>query len=99
MESQSNLSNYGSPLWEHLIWCLKMQHTKPLDPIPIRNLMIDKEKQRIIKENISPQNRLFDLGNHEIFLQRNLIVDTTSQRLGQQDSKDFFVCLAENRKQ
>ena len=48
-------------------------------------------------EHIAPLNRLFDFGNQEIFAEHNLIMDPSAvQRIGQQDCKDFFICLSEN---
>ena len=90
----------GSPLWEHLIWLIKKGKSSSLDPLPIRDHIISKEKQRIVQENITPINRLFDLGQNDNFEEENLFLSPGSQRrsrLGQQDSKDFFVCLAENK--
>ena len=40
---------------------------------------------------------MFDLGSQEVFEERNLLIDPSRQNLGQQDCKDFFICLAENR--
>eukprot|EP00092_Neocalanus_flemingeri_P022722 GFUD01024642.1.p1 GENE.GFUD01024642.1~~GFUD01024642.1.p1 ORF type:complete len:2733 (+),score=580.47 GFUD01024642.1:994-8199(+) len=98
MEHKAICAETGSPLWEHLIWLMRKGKSTSLNPIPIRDLIITKEKQRIIEGNIAPINRLFDLGHQEVFDDRNLLMNpSTSQRIGQQDSKDFFICLAENR--
>ena len=97
MEHCQELQNEGSPLWEHLIWLIWKKDLEPLDPIPIRNIVIAKERARVLKQNIAPHNRLFDLGDQEIFAQKNLLVNQSKSRMGQQDCKDFFICLAENR--
>ena len=69
-----------------------------LDPVPIRDIIVNKEKQRILKGNIAPANRLFDLGLEEVFEESNLVMDPRGiQRLGQQDCRDFFICIIENR--
>ena len=60
--------------------------------------MISKEKERILTGNIAPMNRLFDLGSVEVFEQHNLVMDSSGiKKMGQQDCKDFFICLSENR--
>jgi hypothetical protein len=97
LDHKNSIGNNGSPLWEHLIWLQRKGKSSSLDPVPIHNLIIDAEKQRIINENIAPINRLFNLGSHEVFLQRNLLVDSSSQNMGQQDCKDFFIRLVENK--
>ena len=97
MDHNSNLPHNGSPLWEHLIWLIKKGDSEPLDPIPLRNIILEKEK--IIKHRIAPINRLFDLGQQEIFQESNLLVNQGMHRMGQQDCKDFFLCLAENKTQ
>ena len=97
LDHKMNIINNGSQLWEYLIWLQKKEKSRPLDPLPVRNLMINKEKQRIIFENIAPVNRLFDLGSQEVFTEQNLLIDPSRKNLGQQDCKDFFICLAENR--
>ena len=97
MDYQRDLAQNGTPLWEHLIWLQRKSNLEPLDPIPLRNIIMAKEKDRILKDNIAPINRLFDLGQHEIFHDENLLIDPNTQRMGQQDCKDFFICLAENR--
>ena len=99
MDHEQDLTQDGSPLWEHLIWLKKKENSESLDPIPIRNIILAKEKERIIKHNIAPDNRLFDLGQQEVFQEKNLLVNQDMQRIGQQDCKDFFICLAENETQ
>ena len=60
--------------------------------------MIQREKKRILSKNIAPINRLFDLGSAEIFRNPNILMTSSgSRRLGQQDCKDFFICLSENK--
>ena len=99
MDHQQELSYNGSPLWEHLIWIMKKGNSEPLDPIQIQNIILAKEKERVVKHNIAPLNRMFDLGQQEIFQEKNLLVKQNLQRMGQQDCKDFFICLAENETQ
>ena len=60
---------------------------------------MNKERERILTGNIAPVNRLFDLGSAEVFHENNLLLDPTGMpKFGQQDCKDFFICISENRK-
>ena len=47
MDHQENLIQTGSPLWAHLVWLQKKGNSQSLNPIPIRDIVIAKEKQRI----------------------------------------------------
>ena len=98
MDHKQFISDTGSPLWEHLTWLFNKGKSTSLDPMPIRNLIIGKEKQRILKDEIAPMNRLFDLGHREFTEERNILIYPSSlQRIGQQDCKDLFICIGENR--
>ena len=71
---------------------IKKENTYALDPLPIRDIIIQKEKERIRRKKIAPVNRLFDLGNMEIFEDQNILMASSGiRRLGQQDCKDFFL--------
>ena len=77
---------------------LRQGSSSSLNPLPIRDIMINRERQRILEENIAPINRLFDLGSNQIFEKGNLVMDASrNRRMGQQDCKDFFICLFENK--
>ena len=84
----------GSPLWDHLLWLQSKGHSIALDPTDIKQLILNTERERIASNNIPQNNMLFDLGNLDIFSdQGNLSVN----QIGQQDCREFFCCLDENR--
>ena len=88
----------GSFLWEQLIFLKKQGNSSSLDPLPIRDTIVNIEKARILEDNIAPLNRLFGLGSALNYQPQNLMHNPRgSTRLGQQDCKDFFVCLSENK--
>ena len=90
----------GSPLWKELIYLKKEGKSTSLNPLKVRDIIIEAEKDRIRRDNIIPINRLFDLGNMEIFENRGLLLEhSRDNRIGQQDCKDFFICLSQNREQ
>ena len=98
IDHTDHFEQIGSPLWNNLMKLIHENNSSALNPIPVRDILIEKERDRIIRQNIAPVNRLFDLGSSEIFKERNLLLESFShQSLGQQDCKDFFICLAENR--
>ena len=88
----------GSSLWEQLIFLKKQGNSSSLDPLPIRNTIVNIEKARILEQNIAPLNRLFGLRSAVNYQPKNFMQNTHgSTKLGQQDCKDFFVCLSENK--
>ena len=98
IDHRDSYEESGSPLWNELILLIKQGNSSSLDPLPIRDILINKEKERILEGNIAPANRLFDLGSVEVFQDSNILVDPSGiRRIGQQDCKDFFICLSENR--
>ena len=98
MDYQDNLEQSGSSLWNQLNFLLKKGNSLSLDPLPIRDTLFKIEKQRIVDEGVIPVNRLFGLGYSAIFQQKNLLMDPSDfNRLGQQDCKDFFICLSQNK--
>ena len=98
LDHSSSVEENGSPLWNQLILLKKKGKSSSLDPLPIRDIIINNEKERILRQNIAPLNRLFDLGSVEVFQETSILMDpSTIRRLGQQDCKDFFICLSENR--
>ena len=93
-----DMTSYGSAsvLWDQLIWLQGKDPSVILDPTDIKNVLIQKERERISRGNVSPHNMLFDLGNLQIMYDNNGD-DMRVNRIGQQDCKDFFYCLDENR--
>ena len=89
----------GSLLWDHLISLKNKGKTRALSALQVRNLIIRKEVQRIQEENILPQNRLFLIpGVTDRDFNNYLLQQVSgSSSIGQQDGKDFFLCLKENK--
>ena len=92
---EDSFDGAGSYLWNALAGMRKENTSTSLDPTEIKNLLIRTERTRLIVGNIRQQHSLFDLQNipalhgHEGEAGRG--------RIGQQDCKDFFYCLDENR--
>ena len=98
LDHRSSVEENASLLWNQLILLMKKGKSSSLEPLPIRDIIRSKEKERILKQNIAPLNRLFDLGSVEVFQDENILMDpSANKRIGQQDCKDFFICLSENR--
>ena len=56
-----------SLLWCQLIKLINNGKSPSLDPIPIRDIIMTREREQILRGNIAPMNRLFDLGSAEVF--------------------------------
>ena len=67
-----------------------------LDPKAIRNLLFEKEIERIRTDHVQPNNRLFHyFGSYTTNFQQ--LYDLTERsRIGQQDCRDFFICFQQN---
>ena len=95
LDHTDDLKGSGTTFWELLLWYKGMSSSTAINPQEIKELLYSRERQRIIEMNVSPQFRLFHFANttstdpDELDLQLN-------QR-GQQDCKDFFICLEENK--
>ena len=87
----------GSDLWELLISYKSEDSEQILNPLNVRNLLIEKERERIAANNILPENRLFHFAGTHTKSLRQLKLLSESSRIGQQDSKDFFFCIQENK--
>ena len=83
----------GSVLWQELLWLQGKDSSIDLDPTDVKLAIVQTETKRIITQNVAPNHMLFDLGNLPMLYGEDLRVD----RIGQQDCKDFFFCLNENR--
>ena len=92
-----DITTYGSAsvLWDQLIWLKGKDPSVDLDPTDLKNVLIQREKERISRGNMAPNHMLFDLGNLPIMYGDG--DDIRVNRIGQQDCKDFFYCLDENR--
>ena len=94
MDHLENIAEFGSDLWNQLIWLQGKDPSVVLDPTDIKNVIITTERQRLIKGNLPPSNMLFDLGNLPLMYGEE---HSSVNRIGQQDCQDFFLCLDENR--
>ena len=81
-------SEHGSSLWSTLIYLKNQDKQKALDPLPVKKLLLSRENERTLSE----------IGN------QNMVLQTAGNRapnrlleIGQQDAKDFFVCLKQNQ--
>ena len=79
----------GSVLWQNLLWLQGKDSSVVLDPTDVKQTILYTERERVVRRGVAPSHTLFDLGNSR----RELRMD----RIGQQDCKDFFFCLDENR--
>ena len=91
------VSPNGSDLWKLLISYKSEDSEQILNPLNVRNLLIEKERERIAANNILPENRLFHFAGTHTKSLRQLKLLSESSRIGQQDSKDFFFCIQENK--
>ena len=89
MDYKKPVSQNGSELWQKLIFLQNAISLNPLDPSDVKRYLIYIERNRAKNSNVLPENRLFALGN----LNRGTFQDI---RIGQQDAKEFFMCLDEN---
>ena len=88
---KSNMAGQGSELWQQLVAVKDLDSTVIIDPTVIKRTLISAEVKRIKNFDVAAINMLFLLRN-----QPNLNnVDINA--LGQQDSRDFFLALDEQR--
>ena len=78
---------------------LKNSGGTTLNPLPIRDLVMKVERNRIISEKVVPDNRLFHYYGTSTKDIKKLEKISEDSTYGQQDCKDFFICLNENKKQ
>ena len=94
--SSVNTQQNSSPLMK----LLKQYQTEDiktvLDPKALRNLLFETEIERIVGEQIVPNNRLFHYVGSSTTNFRQLNELTEGSRIGQQDCKDFFICIQQN---
>ena len=93
LDFKETISETGSILWQNLIWLQGKDASVPLDPTDVKHMIIFTERERILIMNIAPSHTLFDLGNLPGLNNEEL----RGRRIGQQDCKDFFFCIKENR--
>ena len=95
LDHSDDLSLSGSTFWELLLWYKGMGTDTPINPVEIKELLYSRKRQRIIEGNVSPQFRLFHFANTTTTDPEEL--EQHLNRRGQQDCKDFFICIEENK--
>ena len=81
-------AEHGSTLWSTLIYLKNQDKQKALNPLPVKKLLISKENERMHSEIGTQQMLLSSAPN---------IVSSQRLQIGQQDAKDFFICLKQNQ--
>merc|ERR1712030_7480 len=66
MDHIEDIVETGSVLWDHLLWLQGKDHSVDLDPTDVKFVIINTERERIVRNNIQHNNMLFDLGNIDI---------------------------------
>ena len=99
LDHSNELSNEGSDLWKLLLSLKGDDDSQTLNSLPVRDLLLEKELQRITETNVPPGQRLFHFAGTRQTKKRYLQNLSTDKGYGQQDCKDFFFCLEENQDQ
>ena len=86
---ENNLERNGSSLWKNLIALKNMDSCIVLDPSEVKTNLIKTEKRRMRQTNIRAENAVFNLDNSDDAFNINSV--------GQQDAKDFWMCIDENQ--
>ena len=86
---ENNLERNGSSLWKNLIALKNMDSSIVLDPSEVKTNLIKTEKRRMRQTNIRAENAVFNLDNSDDAFNINSV--------GQQDAKDFWMCIDENQ--
>ena len=87
----------GSTLWNLLLSYRMKDEDEIINPLEIRDLLLEKERMRIVSKNVQPVNRLFHYANSTTMDENRLKHMSEASRIGQQDCKDFFECVEQNR--
>ena len=93
----NEISPDGSKLWETILSFKSNDFNQIINPLEVRDILIEKELERIISERTSPENRLFHFAGSTTNSERRLKQLSEASRLGQQDCKDFFIGIQENK--
>ena len=96
LDHSNDISPNGSVLWETLQSLQSKDFDDIINPLEVRDIMIEKELERIMSKKIAPENRLFHFAGSTSNNQKSLKQLSEKSRLGQQDCKDFFIGIQEN---
>ena len=88
LDHAKDCSTHGSQLWEILMFMKNDDFETPLDPSPIKQLLVSKETERVLNN-----------AGHcsQLFLTDETYQNESNLRIGQQDARDFFICIQENQ--
>ena len=92
MDFEEEIPQNESELWQKLIILKDSTSSHPLDPTDVKRCLILTEKRRCESSNILPENQNFSVGTLSLRSLKNM-------KIGQQDAKEFFMCLDENQQQ
>merc|ERR1712102_119188 len=95
-DHSSEVATNGSHLWEPLLQCKMKDEGEIINPLEIRDLLLAKERDRILLKGVRPENRLFHYANTNSTNESRLRSLSEASRIGQQDCKDFFLCIEQN---
>ena len=85
-------TSQNSKLWQMLNE-IKQQKGK-INPLGVLNLILSKERDRIMKHNIKPNASHFHYAETtENQLSKLMVLDHNMPKIGQQDCREFFTCL------
>ena len=93
LDFKTSICPTGSVLWQTFLWLQGKDSSVDLDPTDVKLAILQTEQKRIVTQNVAQSHTLFDLGNLPLSATSELRI----KRIGQQDCKDFFFCLDENR--
>lgn len=96
-DHSSELVTNGSPLWKLLTQYKMKDEGDIINPLEIRDLLLATERDRILLKGVRPENRLFHYANTNSTNEDRLKSLSEASRIGQQDCKDFFVCIEQNK--
>ena len=97
LDHSNDLSNEGSELWKMLLTLKDCDESQSLSSLPVRDLLLKKELDRITETDVPPAHRLFHYAGTKQRNKRYLKALSSEKGFGQQDCKDFFYCLEENQ--
>ena len=76
----------GSQIWEILMNLKNQAKDIPLSPLPIKRLLLEKDQDKVLNTGGK---------RSQLYLTNQSMQHTLS--IGQQDARDFFVCIRENK--
>ena len=94
-DTTPDLATEGSDFWKELLKLRTQSST--LNPKLINQMLLNQEIMRILTEDVSGPARLFQFENTTTINVEELHQLRDQECPGQQDSRDFFTCLEQNK--